>query len=308
MNNLIYWFALYFLISLLAAYGFFMGVFYARRNLKGEALFEDYLDELVDGLDFLDNKHPLDVEIKSMDNLLLKGIYLANPVKRATVIMMHGFLGVGRTAFATQYKYYYEHGFNILIITQRGHNESAGNFITFGVKERYDCLQWINYIVSLHPTKPILLSGISMGCATVLMTLGLAIPTNVKGVIADCGFTSPIKIIRIFFDRQYFILKLFPVMPLLKFFTNIIGKFDLESCSVEEVLKTNTVPIQFFHGQKDKVVPIEMTLANYQCAIGSKQLFLSPNSPHAMVSYVDKQSYFKHLGEFLKSINLIDYL
>ena len=39
--------------------------------------------------------------------------------------------------------------------------------------------------------KDIFLCGISMGCATTLMAAGLDLPDNVKGIIADCGFTSP---------------------------------------------------------------------------------------------------------------------
>lgn len=35
-----------------------------------------------------------------------------------------------------------------------------------------------------------------MGCATTLMAAGLDLPDNVKGIIADCGFTSPWDIIR----------------------------------------------------------------------------------------------------------------
>ena len=37
----------------------------------------------------------------------------------------------------------------------------------------------------------ILLHGISMGGATVLMASGLDLPKQVKGIISDCGFTSP---------------------------------------------------------------------------------------------------------------------
>ena len=38
---------------------------------------------------------------------------------------------------------------------------------------------------------PVYLAGVSMGATSVLMATALPLPANVRGVIADCGFTSP---------------------------------------------------------------------------------------------------------------------
>ena len=39
-------------------------------------------------------------------------------------------------------------------------------------------------------------AGLSMGAATVLMASELELPSNVIGIIADCGYTSPGAIVR----------------------------------------------------------------------------------------------------------------
>lgn len=79
----------------------------------------------------------------------------------------------------------------------RAHGSSEGKCLTFGVKERYDCLAWINCAIERfgRDTK-IFLYGISMGAATVLMAGGLDLPDNVVGIVADCGYTSPTAIIK----------------------------------------------------------------------------------------------------------------
>ncbi len=61
-------------------------------------------------------------------------------------------------------------GHNVLMIEERAHLESEGHTITFGIKERYDALDWIRYALQrFGEDTRIILVGISMGAATVLM-------------------------------------------------------------------------------------------------------------------------------------------
>ena len=55
-----------------------------------------------------------------------------------------------------------------------------------------------------------------MGCATTLMAAGLDLPDNVKGIIADCGFTSPWDIIKHVAKERFHL----PPFPL-----NVHGRF-----------------------------------------------------------------------------------
>ena len=62
----------------------------------------------------------------------------------------------------------------------------------FGLTERFDCVNWIDWVnEKTGGTLPIYLCGVSMGASTVLMTSAFALPDNVHGIIADCGYTSP---------------------------------------------------------------------------------------------------------------------
>ena len=50
------------------------------------------------------------------------------------------------------------------MIDQRAHGLSEGKTITFGIKERLDCLCWVEYLVERFGKETqILLTGISMG-------------------------------------------------------------------------------------------------------------------------------------------------
>ena len=45
-------------------------------------------------------------------------------------------------------------------------------------------------IIEENPDAKIILHGISMGGATVMMCAGENLPSNVKGIVDDCGYTS----------------------------------------------------------------------------------------------------------------------
>ena len=52
-----------------------------------------------------------------------------------------------------------------------------------------------------------------MGAATVLLSLGTDLPGNVKGVVADCGFTSPWEIVRHVAKRDFHLPAFPPFAP-----------------------------------------------------------------------------------------------
>ena len=125
-----------------------------------------------------------------------------------------------------------------LIIFASSDNGVLVAVITFGIKEHRDCLSWVDYMVKRWPDRKIILTGISMGAATVVMAAGEPLPENVIGVLADCGYTSPKEIICEVI-RQ---MKLPPKLsyPFVKLGAKIFGKFDLEEITPVEY-KTYTI-------------------------------------------------------------------
>ncbi|WP_143805201.1 alpha/beta hydrolase, partial [Oenococcus oeni] len=84
-----------------------------------------------------------------------------------------------------------EMGFNVLLPDDRGHGQSMGEYISFGWLDRLDYLQWLKKIIKrVGPKSEILLFGVSMGASTVEMLSGEDLPSQVKCVIADCGYSS----------------------------------------------------------------------------------------------------------------------
>ena len=182
------------------------------------------------------------------------------------------------------------------MVDQRASGQSEGRVITFGIKERYDCLAWVDYALKRFGSDvELLLCGISMGAATVLMAAGMDLPPNVKGIIADCGYTSPREIICKVIRQIGLPAKI--MYPFVKLGAKIYGRFDLEEASAVEAMERCRVPVFFAHGEPDDFVPCDMSRVNYEACTAPKKLFTVPGAGHGLSYIVAPEEYLKGVSE-----------
>lgn len=121
-------------------------------------------------------------------------------------------------------------GCNVLLVDERAHGKSGGRCLTLGIRERYDCRRWVDYVIGrAGPDAKIVLYGMSMGAAAVLMAAGPELPKNVAGIVADCGYSAPPAILKSVIRSAH--LPVFPVYALLRLGCRLFGGFDPEEAS-----------------------------------------------------------------------------
>ena len=188
-----------------------------------------------------------------------------------------------------------------MVVYQRAHRESGGKTITFGVKERFDCLDWIAYVNErFGENTPILLMGLSMGAATVLMAAGLDLPSNVKGIMADCGFSSPKEILQEVIRKMKYPLRI--TYFFVRMSARIFGHFDPEEASAVEALKNAKVPVLIIHGDDDRFVPSRMSRDNYDACASAKEILIVPGAGHGLSYCVDAKAYEKAVQDFIDRV------
>jgi len=242
-----------------------------------------------------------EVWIESFDGVKLFGKYYETVPGAAVQIMFHGYQSIAEIDFCGGMPFALGEGYNVLLVDQRAHGKSGGKCLTFGVKERYDCLAWINYAIArFGKDTKIALYGMSMGAATVMMAAGLPLPENVRGVVADCGYTSPADILKkVLRDRHY---PVWLVYPLIRLGGRIFGGFDTEEASALEAMSHCSVPVLFIHGEDDDFVPCYMSKENYKvCTAENKQLLTFSGAGHALSYFLDKERYLNGVRWFMKS-------
>ncbi len=244
-----------------------------------------------------------EVYITSYDGLQLYGQLFHGKNPNRTVIMSHGYQSSPNHDFGGAIGMYMQDGANVLVVHHRAHGKSQGEYICFGAKERYDIRDWCKYVVSRFGEQhTIVLAGISMGATTILLAACLPdIPKQVVGVVADCGFTSPVEEYRHVL-RTRFHLPAFPLLPIAERICLHRAGFGFTAFSTEEALKRCSIPILFAHGDRDTFVPVSHTEKAYAACASRKELLIVPDAEHGVSFLQDEPLYRGTVKRFLESV------
>lgn len=213
-------------------------------------------------------------------------------------IVVHGYTSEGKL-LSSKAKHLYNMGYNILIPDLRGHGTSQGDYIGMGWDDRLDIIDWINYIVDSNSNSEIALHGTSMGAATVLMVSGENLPSNVKAIIADCGYTSVYDEFK-YQLKELFNLPAFPVLNVSDIVTHIRAGYCLNDASAINQVKKSKTPILYIHGDKDDFVPYYMMDELYNSTSSKKEKLTIKGGEHANSDLVNPQLYWSTIEEFLE--------
>ncbi len=257
-------------------------------------------ERLVELVEAMEREAYAEARILARDGVPLHGRYYEFCAGAPTHILLHGYRGSYQDMCGC-FKIAKELGHNVLLVSQRAHGKSGGRVITFGVRERQDCVDWARFIAEKSPAAPIVLWGISMGAATVLMASALDLPREVAGVIADCPYTSPAAIIRTVCRRS---LGVSPrlAMPLVRLSAVLYGGFRLGDGDALAAVARARVPMLFIHGTIDALVPCDMSRALAAACTPRATLVTIPAADHGIAYMTDPAAYTCAVKVYLRSI------
>ena len=298
---------MYGILTGISAWSFFQ---YAVKRRKGRSWEkrttkpESYIEEIQAKSSWIKEQKTEKVSIMSFDGLKLHGIFLPAKIKSDRVILaVHGFRADGLKDFSALTYFYHEQGYHVLIPDDRAHGTSEGKYIGFGCLDREDCYRWIHYLnQKLEGKCSIFLHGISMGAAVVLMTSSMNLPSSVKGIIAECPYTSIWEEF-IYLIKREKKLWMYPSLKLASKICKITAGYEFNDYSAAEEVKNTKLPIFLIHGENDRFVPPEMSRKIYDNCVSEKEIWLVPNARHAESYHTAKQEYERRVLQFL---NLYD--
>ena len=244
------------------------------------------------------------LEITSFDGLKLRGYYYEYEKGAPIEIQFHGYHGNGERDLSGGVERCFAIGRSVIIVDQRGHGMSEGNIITFGIKEKYDCIKWVEYAVERFGSDvKLILTGVSMGAATVILAAGEQPMENVVCVLADCGYSSAEAIIKKVIKDVRLPASL--IYPLVYLGARVFGGFDLRDAAPIDAVKRLTVPIIMFHGDSDSFVPCEMSKDVFDaCPLKEKHLTFIKGADHGLAYPTDKELYLQMMRETISEWGL----
>lgn len=243
--------------------------------------------------------NPEKVEITSFDGLKLRGKYFEYAPGAPIELMFPGYRGEAERDLSGGVQRCFRLGHSALIVDQRCCGSSEGRTITMGIYESRDCLDWISFMLThFGDDVRIILTGISMGAATVMMASNKNLPENVIGILADCGYHSPKEIVKTIIRGMG--IPVWLGYPFTRLGAKLYGHFDLEADSPADALKGCTVPVIFFHGEDDAYVPCYMSGLCYDACASRKRLVTVPGAGHGLCFPVEQDAYIREVKEFFE--------
>jgi fermentation-respiration switch protein FrsA (DUF1100 family) len=294
-------------LSLLIAYICFRMAFLVVKRSDAEIPpgkeYEPYRAQLKKWMEEARNMPCEEMEVTSFDGLKLRGKYYECIPGAPMELMFHGYRGNGERDLCGGIQRAFAIGRNVLIVDQRAGGRSEGRVITFGVNESMDCVTWANHLQErFGPELKLIITGVSMGAATVMMATARELPPCVVGVLADCGYTSARDIIKkVIRDMK---LPADLLYPFVRLGAILFGKFDPDSITAEQAMRNCKLPVIFAHGEADNFVPCEMSRRNYEACAGPKVLLTVPGAGHGLCYPADQEGYIKKLKEFNEVLGL----
>lgn len=260
---------------------------------------EEYKKGIAPRKEYLLSQPTEHVTIQANDGITLHGDFFYAENSKKIAILFHGYTSSAMSS-ASFASFLHKQGISCLLVDNRAHGNSEGQYIGFGVLDRHDCLEWIEYVNGRFGNDiKIMLYGVSMGGSTVLMAGGMEeCPDNVKLIIADCAFTSPEDVFTHILKRDYKMPK-FPVMNINNMICRKKAGYGFGDCSTLDAVQTMKCPVLFVHGSEDTFVPTWMSEKNYETCKTEKALLMVENAGHGASYYENPELYESKASEFL---------
>ena len=281
---------------------------------KPDSITDEEFAVMQDGEKLLKDRMCEYVTIDSRDGLKLSARYYEHPAPRGIFLMVHGYRSSSAADFSGAVRSVWDMGYSLFLIDQRAHGRSEGKYIGYGIKERYDAVDWANYLKERFPGVPVVADGVSMGAGTVMLACGAGWPDNVKAVIADCGYSSAGDICKVCM-KKWFHLPAFPIYYGAKLWIRLLAHYDLDEVNARDSLAKlkdkslyeKPLPILLAHGRADGFVPYYMSEENMK-AFGPEddfaELFTSETADHGMAFLRDHDGYMEAIGRLFDKAGL----
>lgn len=230
--------------------------------------------------------------------------FMAREESHKWVLLLHGYTG-WKEAMYPFACWYYGEGYHVLAPDLRCQGESEGDFIGMGWTDHYDCMLWIDYILSQDADAQIVLHGQSMGAATALMMTGEeSLSAQVCAVVSDCAYTDAYSM---FGDKisAWFHLPAFPLVDSACLMLKLRGGYDLKDASALLAVEKSSTPTFFIHGDADAMIPVWMSEELYEAATCEKELMIVEGAGHAQAQDKDPDAYYGAIRAFLEEAGLV---
>lgn len=243
--------------------------------------------------------------ISSFDEHIIPADYIyaiesQNSKDNQTVILVHG-LGGNRYSNYPLAEFFLEKGYNVITYDQRSSNENTAKYTTFGYWEKYDLIDWVNYVEEQAPGQKIGIWGTSYGGATTGLALGFkGMDEKVDFLILDC----PVSSMEWMVEQEMRNMDIGIPVSYMTWCGNIINKlklgFTYQDADVANAMQDVKTPVLIINSNLDSLTPYFMGKDIYDAIPGkNKEIWTVDDSEHSEMWIDHNQEYRDKVESFL---------
>jgi len=215
------------------------------------------------------------VSIRAFDSVRLDGWFVRPEVPTGNcAIVLHG-IGDSRQGSAGYASMFLDQGYSVLLPDSRGHGSSGGELVTYGLREKYDVLNWARW---LREQNCHALYGLGESLGGSVLIQAAALGSDFHAIVAECAFADLHAIAE---SRMQQIFPLTPwfLVPNVMTFAKVRYGLDLDQVSPIESMRRTPTPILLIHGLRDSRIPYWHSQALAR-ANARSVLWLVPTAEH----------------------------
>lgn len=217
-----------------------------------------------------------------------------------TVVLVHG-LGGNRYSNYPLAEFFLKEGYNVITYDQRSSNANTARYTTFGYWEKYDLIDWVNYVEEQAPGQKIGIWGESFGGATTGLASGYeGMDEKVDFLIMDC----PVSSMEWMVEQEMRNMDVGIPVSYMKWCGNIINKlkldFNYQDADVANAMKNVKTPVLIINSKLDSLTPYFMGKDIYDAIQGeNKEIWTVDDSQHCEIWTDYNQEYCDRMKSFL---------
>lgn len=250
--------------------------------------------------------HSVEMEITSRYGHKIPITYFKNDdnFNKKTVVLVH-WHETNRLAMYPLTELFFKDGYNVVLYDQRAHGGNTAKTVTFGLYEKDDLEDVINYIENQASEDiEIGLLGQSMGASTVGYYLGTQHSReHVKFAIMESPFSSMYQEIK--WNIESIIRNKFISSSLTRLGSRaneLIYGFRFEDVSILESMKNNSIPTLIMHSKSDSVCAFSMGEELFaMIPHTNKKFIIFDNTQHIQAFFQEREKYVSELTSFIKT-------
>lgn len=245
------------------------------------------------------------VEVRAADGTPLRAWLLHNPdawTGRAALVL-HGFVDT-RAAMLQHVALLLRQGFAVLAPDSRGHGESGGREVTFGLRESEDLRTWGDWLCERLGVAGFVGLGQSMGACVLLHALPAE--GRLEAVIAESPFTTFSAAAydkladRYGLPRRLAHVTFGPLCELAIWYVRWRYGFNLHRARPVEAIQRADVPVLLIHGAEDRA--IRVTHSRELQAASGRDYWEVPDAGHTEPIRVAAHEYERRVAAWLAAV------